>query len=107
MRDALVRHAAPQNSWPTVEMRITIFAAVSVRALVKMAGEKPAADAGEEAGEPRAVLEERPHRSERRAQRELRQRRGRTMLSEPPPVERERRCQRQHEAGGSAHRRSL
>src|SRR5450755_2426943 len=33
MRDALVTHAIPQNSWPTVEIRITALAAALLRAL--------------------------------------------------------------------------
>src|SRR2546425_12502499 len=36
VRDALVRHAIPQKSWPTVEMRITISAHRELIALVKM-----------------------------------------------------------------------
>ncbi len=35
MREALVRPAAPQNSCPTVAIRITIFAAHESRALVE------------------------------------------------------------------------
>src|ERR1700726_2120595 len=33
MREALVTQAIPQNSWPTVEIRITAFAAAPLRAL--------------------------------------------------------------------------
>src|SRR6202161_4737414 len=33
MRDALVTHAIPQNSWPTVEIRITALAAALLKAL--------------------------------------------------------------------------
>ncbi len=36
MREALVMHAMPQNSWPTVEIRMTAFAAEELSALVKM-----------------------------------------------------------------------
>src|SRR6476661_1181934 len=32
IRDALVRQAAPQNSWPTVQMTITILNQLEVRA---------------------------------------------------------------------------
>src|SRR5215213_10590879 len=41
MRDALVTQAMPQNSWPTVEMRMIVSAHPSLIALVKIAGEKP------------------------------------------------------------------
>ena len=43
VRDALVRPAAPQNSCPTVAIRITSFAAQGSRAVVKIAVEAPAA----------------------------------------------------------------
>src|SRR5436305_14995493 len=36
IREALVRHAIPQNSCPTVEMKITALAAAVVRELVKI-----------------------------------------------------------------------
>ena len=42
VRDALVRPAAPQNSWPTVAMIRTSFAAQLSSALVKIAPTKPA-----------------------------------------------------------------
>ena len=42
MRDALVRQAPPQNSWPNVEIATTILVAVSVSALSKTASELPA-----------------------------------------------------------------
>src|SRR5919109_89772 len=42
VREALVRPAAPQKSWPTVAMIRTIFAAQESRALVKIAPTKPA-----------------------------------------------------------------
>src|SRR5215203_7527719 len=41
VRDALVSPAAPQNSCPTVAMKITIFAAQGSRALVKIDPTKP------------------------------------------------------------------
>src|SRR4051812_23247022 len=41
VREALVRPAAPQNSCPTVAIRITSFAAHESSALVKMAPTKP------------------------------------------------------------------
>ena len=43
MREALVRQAVPQNSCPTVAIRITSLAAQLSRAEVKTAGEYPAA----------------------------------------------------------------
>src|ERR1039458_4082267 len=36
IREALVTHAIPQNSWPTVEIRITAFAADVVSAVSKI-----------------------------------------------------------------------
>src|SRR3954453_16325966 len=42
VREALGRPAAPQNSCPTVAIRITSFAAHESRALVKIAPTKPA-----------------------------------------------------------------
>src|SRR5215211_1321538 len=42
VREALVSPAAPQNSCPTVAIRITSFAAQESRALVKIAPTKPA-----------------------------------------------------------------
>src|SRR5919198_3263440 len=42
VRDALVRPAAPQNSWPTVAIRITSLAAHGSSALVKIAPTNPA-----------------------------------------------------------------
>src|SRR5436309_10706267 len=42
VREALVRPAAPQNSWPTVAIRITSLAAQELIALVKIAPTKPA-----------------------------------------------------------------
>src|SRR5919204_3697501 len=42
VRDALVRPAAPQKSWPTVAIRITSLAAQESSALVKIAPTKPA-----------------------------------------------------------------
>ncbi len=36
MRDALVRQATPQNSWPTVEMNTTALAPVSDSAVEKI-----------------------------------------------------------------------
>ena len=42
VRDALVKPAAPQNSWPTVAIRITSFAAHESSAEVKMTVEYPA-----------------------------------------------------------------
>src|SRR5919201_1707642 len=42
VREALVRPAAPQKSWPTVAMRITNLAAQESRALVKTEPTKPA-----------------------------------------------------------------
>ena len=43
VREALVRPAAPQNSWPTVAMMKTSFAAHESSASVKIAPTKPAA----------------------------------------------------------------
>src|ERR671937_2240735 len=42
VRDALVRPAAPQNSWPTVAISRTNFAAHGSSALVKITPTKPA-----------------------------------------------------------------
>ena len=42
VREALVRPAAPQKSWPIVAIRITSFAAQGSRALSKMAKTVPA-----------------------------------------------------------------
>jgi hypothetical protein len=36
MREALVRHATPQKSWPTVEIRITALAAAELSDDVKI-----------------------------------------------------------------------
>src|SRR6202035_1853149 len=36
MREALVKHATPQKSWPTVEIRITALAADELSAVVKI-----------------------------------------------------------------------
>ncbi len=36
MREALVTHAMPQNSWPTVEIRITALAPAEVSAELKI-----------------------------------------------------------------------
>src|ERR1035438_5185383 len=36
IREALVTHAIPQNSWPIVEIRITAFAADELSAVVKI-----------------------------------------------------------------------
>ena len=41
IRDALVRQATPQNSWPRVEISTITLVAVSVSALSKMASEPP------------------------------------------------------------------
>src|ERR1700753_385168 len=37
IRDALVTHAIPQNSWPTTEIRITALAAAELSDVVKIA----------------------------------------------------------------------
>ncbi len=37
IREALVTHAIPQNSWPTVEIRSTALAAAELSAVVKIA----------------------------------------------------------------------
>src|SRR5436190_18339301 len=42
VREALVRHAVPQKSWPMVAIRITSFAAHESMELVKIAPTKPA-----------------------------------------------------------------
>src|ERR1700730_98840 len=36
IREALVTHAMPQNSWPAVDIRITALAAAELRAVVKI-----------------------------------------------------------------------
>ena len=36
IREALVTHAMPQNSWPMVEIRITALAAAELRAVLKI-----------------------------------------------------------------------
>src|SRR5690349_8817316 len=41
MREALVRHAMPQKSWPTVAIRTTSFAAHGSSALPKIAVDQP------------------------------------------------------------------
>ena len=41
MRDALVRQATPQNSWPMVEIVTIALVAVSVSALSKIATSEP------------------------------------------------------------------
>ena len=43
MREALVTHAMPQNSWPMQEIRITISAAVADSAVSKIASDVPPA----------------------------------------------------------------
>src|SRR4051794_18667843 len=41
MREALVRHAMPQNSWPTVAISTTALAEDDPSAVLKMASEEP------------------------------------------------------------------